>query len=184
MGSEAIVTETRVRIPFGDSNPCGPRPVSSDHQRGRFHRTVSERETSARPSSCLLRRGSRVTKTVTTGRDSWLSRGPRRRTVSRATPRFFSRRITAQRGIVSFPRWTSPVRFRSPPFDGPTGASPGVRPGSSPPHEASPGHPIHREGRRRREFAATRCMQPRSLAAWSGYGQDREVGAGERCEVP
>ena len=30
---------------------------------------------SARPSSCLLRRGSRVTKTVTTGRDSPLSRG-------------------------------------------------------------------------------------------------------------
>jgi short-subunit dehydrogenase len=34
-------------------------------------------------------------------------REPRRCTVSRATTRFFSQSITAQRGIVSFPSWTS-----------------------------------------------------------------------------
>ena len=44
----------------------GPRHVK---------RWISASRTSARPSSCLLRRGSRVTKTVTTGRDSPLSRG-------------------------------------------------------------------------------------------------------------
>jgi hypothetical protein len=159
-------------------------PMSSDHQRGRFHRTVSERERAPVQASCLSRCGGRVTKTVTTGRDSWLSRGATPSHRARATPRYFSRRITPQRGIASFPRWTSPVRFRSPPFMVHRSvARRATRVQPSPPHEASPGLLTHREGRRRGS-AATRCMRPRSLAAWSGYGQDREVGAGERCEVP
>jgi hypothetical protein len=91
------------RIPLGIRTRVVHGPVSSDHQRGRFHRTVSERERAPVQASCLSRCGGRVTKTVTTGRDSPLSRGPRRCTVSRAATRFFSQSITAQRGIVSFP---------------------------------------------------------------------------------
>jgi hypothetical protein len=62
--------------PVGDSNPCVVHgPVSSDHQRRRIRRTVSERERAPVQASCLSRCGGRVTKTVTTGRDSPLSRG-------------------------------------------------------------------------------------------------------------
>jgi hypothetical protein len=58
----------------GTSNPCGSRsrarqpPAASDPSPGQRART------NARQGSCLLRRGSRVTKTVTTGRDSPRSR--------------------------------------------------------------------------------------------------------------
>jgi hypothetical protein len=63
--------------PVGDSNPCRPgvHCLSSDHQQRRIHRTVSERERAPVQASCLSRCGGRVTKTVTTGRDSPLSQG-------------------------------------------------------------------------------------------------------------
>ena len=73
--SRRVWTMQRPSGPVGDSNPCRPRsrarrpPATSDPSHSQPART------SAWPSSCLPRRGKRVTKMVTKERDSSLSRG-------------------------------------------------------------------------------------------------------------
>jgi hypothetical protein len=98
------------RIPLGIRTRVVHGPVPSDHQRRRIRRTVSERERAPVQASCLSRYGGREPKRSPQDVIHRSHAGPRRRTVSRATPGFFSQGLTAQRGVASFPSWRSAVR--------------------------------------------------------------------------
>jgi hypothetical protein len=67
-------SQSHGRFPLGIRTRVVHGPVSSDHQRGRCHRTVSERERSPVQAPVCCGAAGRVTKTVTTVSDSPLSR--------------------------------------------------------------------------------------------------------------
>jgi hypothetical protein len=127
-------SQSHGRFPLGIRTRVVHGPVSSDHQRGRCHRTVSERERSPVQAPVCCGAAGRVTKTVTTVSDSPLSR-----------------RVTASHRVIGNPaipltRPHGTARHSQLPKldvaglilvacsnDGPRERRPGVRPKSSPP---------------------------------------------------